>query len=111
MPLRALPLLALVLLAGCGSEAPAAKPKPSDSVTVDVKAFKYAPARIEVARGGRIRWTNSDEAAHTSTADDRSFDTQSVPRGKASSVTFTRAGTFPYHCDFHPFMKGTVVVK
>ena len=45
------------------------------------------------------------------TADDRSFDTQSIERGRSKSVTFTSPGTIAYHCDYHPFMKATVVVR
>jgi plastocyanin len=107
----ALTALLCVVLAGCGSDSAPKEKSASGSATVDIRAFKYEPARIEVARGGRIMWTNSDEAAHTSTADDRSFDTQTIERGKQRSVTFTKAGTFAYHCDFHPFMKATVVVR
>ena len=90
---------------------PAATGAPVESATVDIKSFKFKPVTIAVKKGGRVRWTNSDAAAHTSTADDRSFDTQTIDKGKARMVTFTEAGTFPYHCDFHPFMKATVVVK
>jgi plastocyanin len=79
--------------------------------TVDINSFKYKPVVIAVRKGGRVRWTNSDAAAHTATADDRSFDTQTIDRGKARVVSFTTAGTFAYHCDFHPFMKATVVVR
>jgi len=31
--------------------------------------------------------------------------------GKARMVGMTTVGTFAYHCDFHPFMKATVIVK
>ena len=62
-------------------------------------------------RGGEITWTNFDAAAHTATADDRSFDSQTINHGKSRSVVFKTAGTFQYHCDFHPFMKATVVVR
>jgi plastocyanin len=79
--------------------------------TVDISSFKYKPVTVAVRKGGRVRWTNNDSAAHTATADDRSFDTQTIDRGAARMVTFTTAGTFAYHCDFHPFMKATVVVK
>jgi plastocyanin len=34
-----------------------------------------------------------------------------VRRGKSATVHLNKAGTFAYHCAFHPFMKGTVVVK
>jgi plastocyanin len=112
--MRLLLILPIVLLAGCGGGGSSSSPsssKPSASATVDIKDFKYKPVTVEVARGGRIRWTNSDSAAHTATADDRSFDTQTIKRGASGMVSFTRAGTFAYHCDFHPFMKATVVVK
>jgi plastocyanin len=84
---------------------------PVQSATVDIRSFKYKPVTVVVKKGGRVRWTNSDTAAHTATADDRSFDTQTIDRGKARMVAMTTAGTFTYHCDFHPFMKATVVVK
>src|SRR5215210_7905201 len=59
------------------------------SATVDIKSFKYKPVTVTVKKGGRVRWTNSDAAAHTSTADDRSFDTQTLDKGKSKSVTMT----------------------
>ncbi len=31
--------------------------------------------------------------------------------GSFYSRTFTEAGSFPYHCEPHPFMKATVVVR
>jgi plastocyanin len=131
--LAAFSLIAAMLVSGCGNggyggssgamAAPQA-PKPATSVaaaapsgpavrmaTVDIASFMYKPVVVVVRKGGRIRWTNSDDAAHTATADDRSFDTQTIDRGKSSMVTLTTGGTFAYHCDFHPFMKATVVVK
>jgi plastocyanin len=132
MRILPLSLLALALgAAGCGgsdagssgtmaaspppttASTPAAAPvgAPVRMATVDIRSFKYKPVTIAVRKGGRVRWTNSDAAAHTATADDRSFDTQTIDKGAARMVTFTTAGTFAYHCDFHPFMKATVVVK
>lgn len=121
------------LVAGCGSgsgsdsssgskssdgstaKATGAAPAPSgpavQSATVDIKSFKYKPPTIVVKKGGRVKFDNSDAAAHTATADDRSFDTQTIDQGAAKTVTFMTAGTIPYHCDFHPFMKGSIVVK
>jgi plastocyanin len=121
-------VVAVLALAGCGDsgedemaaqssaattpEAAAAPAgAPVESATVDIKSFKYKPPTIAVKKGGRVKWVNADAAAHTSTADDRSFDTQTIDKGKSKMVTFTTAGTFAYHCDFHPFMKATVVVE
>jgi plastocyanin len=118
----------VVLLSGCGgsgdesssssqpttstAEAPQTQARPAvRSATVDIRSFKYKPVAVTVKKGGRVRWTNADTAAHTATADARSFDTQTIDEGASRTVTMTRAGSFPYHCDFHPFMKGTVVVR
>jgi plastocyanin len=121
--------LVVVTVAGCGgssggggstsSQANSSAPAPSPAAAgpavrtakVDVKSFKFYPGVIAVKKGGRITWTNSDSTAHTATADARSFDTQSINPGKSKSVSFTTAGTFAYHCDFHPFMKAMVVVR
>jgi len=48
---------------------------------------------------------------HTVTSDDptRAFDAGADP-GKAATVRFDRAGTWPYHCGVHPDMKGVVRV-
>ena len=117
-----------LLVAGCGGSSggdtmsaqsgttstapsPAAAGPAVRSARVDLRSFKFRPAVIAVKKGGRITWTNSDSAAHTATADDRSFDTQTIDQGKSKTVSFTRAGSFAYHCDFHPFMKAMVVVK
>jgi plastocyanin len=129
-PRRLTLLLALVVpvAAGCGSSggesssssqpatspaaAPPAQAGPAvQSATVDIKSFKYKPVVVTVKKGGRVRWMNADAAAHTATADGRSFDTQTIDKGKTRTVRMTRSGTFRYHCDFHPFMKGTVVVR
>lgn len=73
------------------------------------------PERTEVAAGTKLTWTNKDSAPHTATAADDSqrefFDTQSIRKGKSATVAFDKPGEYAYICDFHPFMKGTVVVK
>jgi plastocyanin len=93
------------------SASPATSGTAVQSATVNIKSFKFKPPTIVVKKGGRVKFDNSDSAAHTATADDRSFDTQTIDIGKTKVVTFMTAGTIPYHCDFHPFMKGTIVVK
>ena len=53
---------------------------------------------------------NEDDAGHTFTADDHSFDSGNIEAGGTFEFTFTEAGTFPFHCDIHPSMTGTVTV-
>jgi plastocyanin len=118
-----LPMGALLALAGCGGadkHSATTKSRPAAAVpaagavagdSVAIKGFKYAPPSISATVGGKLTFTNSDNAEHTATADTRSaFDTGAVHRGQSKSITLTKAGTIPYHCDFHPFMHGTVIV-
>lgn len=77
---------------------------------VAISGFSYSPETITVAVGDTVTWTNSDAQAHTATANDGSFDTDAINNGASQSVTFSTAGTFAYHCEFHADMAGTVVV-
>ncbi len=90
---------------------PAASPAAASGSAVQIMNFAFAPASITVAVGASVTWTNNDAVAHTVTADDKSFDSGNLASGKTFSFTFTKAGTYPYHCTIHPNMKGAIVVK
>jgi plastocyanin len=80
--------------------------------SVAISGFSYSPASVTVSVGDTVTWTNSDAQAHTATADDASWDTGNIAgSGGTDAVTFATAGTFPYHCDVHPQMTGTVTVQ
>jgi plastocyanin len=44
------------------------------------------------------------------TADTNSFDSGNLQPAGSFSFTFTRPGTYAYHCSIHPSMHGSVVV-
>jgi plastocyanin len=128
---RLLPLLAVgALLAGCGSSSSStsnASPTPSASpgaappgaaapttqaAKVRIVSYKFAPPTVLLKRGGTITFTNRDPTAHTATADaGPTFDTGSLQQGQSKTIRFSTAGTFAYHCQFHAFMTGSVVVS
>jgi plastocyanin len=89
-------------------------PSVSGSTLVPIRnfAFRASPVRIRV--GERVTWVNCEPAgseAHTSTSDGPEWDSGSLPPGASYTRTFPSAGTFPYHCEPHPFMTATVVVE
>jgi plastocyanin len=61
--------------------------------------------------GTTVTWTNTDSTSHTTTSDAIGWNSGIVARGRQFSFAFQTAGTFPYHCDIHPGMVGTVVVR
>jgi plastocyanin len=79
--------------------------------TVTISGFAFAPASIMVTLGDSVTWTNNDSVTHTVTADDNSFSSGDLAPGATYSFTFTKAGTFPYHCSIHPNMTASVVVQ
>ena len=89
---------------------PAPSGEASKSEKVDIVEFTYQPDPVVVQVGGKVIWQNQDTAPHTATADDGSFDTGVIEKGKIGSETFKEAGTFTYFCEIHPTMHGTVEV-
>jgi plastocyanin len=89
---------------------PAPSGEASKSEKVQIVEFTYEPDPVVVQTGGKVIWQNEDTAPHTATADDGSFDTGTIEKGKLGSATFKEAGTFTYFCEIHPTMHGTVEV-
>jgi len=80
--------------------------------TVLIQNFSFKPAHITIKRGTKVRWINKDSAPHTATANNgRSFDSGRLGKGQRYTHTFKRTGKKPYHCEIHPDMRASVVVK
>src|SRR5487761_20437 len=73
----------------------------------------YSPPTIVVVIGvnNTVTWVNNDIAPHTVTADSGSFDSGNLNPGQSFTNVFTTSGTYTYHCNYHPWMHGTVIVK
>ena len=81
------------------------------ATTVSIDGFAYKEATVTIKKGTEVTWTNKDSAAHTVTFDDSSVSSSgNMPQNATYSHTFTTAGTFKYHCAYHPNMVATVVV-
>lgn len=107
-------LSALCVLGGAMSDT---TPHPARAQTpqqITIQSYVFQPATLTIPVGTRVTWTNLDAVDHTATSDTGSalsWDSGPLAQGQSSSVTFTRPGTFTYHCNFHPFMMGTIVVQ
>ncbi|WP_328540297.1 cupredoxin domain-containing protein [Streptomyces sp. NBC_00344] len=88
------------------------KEVPSNSrARIVIKNFKYAPSSLTVKPGTTVTVVNQDSVTHTVTAKDKSFDTGNVAAGKTVSFKApSKAGSHPYNCTIHPYMKGTLTV-
>jgi plastocyanin len=85
---------------------------PAAEVAVDIRDFAFSPNPVEVPVGGTVTWTNQDQVPHTATAEDRGvLQSGTISPGSSFSQVFDQAGEFPYFCEFHPNMTGTIVVQ
>ncbi|MGO9206964.1 MAG: plastocyanin/azurin family copper-binding protein [Candidatus Limnocylindrales bacterium] len=128
MPMRKVVLLVVITaaalaLAACGgpatsapAAAPAASAAPGGSVApagrtaaATIVDFGFTPASLTVTVGTTVTWTNTGTVSHTVTADDGSFDSGTLASGATYKHTFSKAGTYAYHCSIHPSMVARVV--
>lgn len=86
-------------------------PAPAAKNSVEISNFAFSPATLTVKVGDTVTWTNKDSMGHSATANDNSFDTGILDQGKLGTVTFSKVGTYTYHCSVHPNMHGTIIVQ
>ena len=86
----------------------------TEEVKISIANFAFAPATITIKSGTKVTWTNQDSVQHTATSilsPPESFDSGLLARGESFSFTFTKPGTYDYHCTPHPSMKGKIIVE
>src|SRR5206468_1560141 len=89
---------------------PPVPPCPALTVDDSIVDFAFNPSTLTIYQGTTVRWTNTGSATHTSTSDTGAWDSGSLVHNDTFLYTFTTAGTYPYHCDIHPSMTGTITV-
>jgi plastocyanin len=74
---------------------------------------RFEPADISIEVGDTVAWTNEDKDFHTVTSDtpDAFPGGELDGPGATYSHTFDTAGEFPYHCEIHFSMTGTIKVS
>jgi amicyanin len=98
-----------------GAGLPASTPtENAQTSAVTINNFAFSPGAITVKAGTTVTWTNDDNVPHqivADAADQPDFKSDVLYTGQAYNYTFTKAGTFGYHCQIHPSMKATVIVE
>jgi plastocyanin len=88
---------------------PTSAPVAANSVAIH--NFAFGPQVVTVKAGATVHWTNNDTEAHTVTSDTGAFNSPVLQPGAGYSFTFTKPGTYSYHCTIHPFMTAKVMVS
>jgi len=73
--------------------------------------YQFMPARVTVAAGSKVSFTNDGTEMHNaSSSDGGGWDTGLMAHGQTVSVIFNRPGTYNFNCSPHPSMIGQIVV-
>ena len=115
-------LLAAFGCGGGGSSAspvpstlPTPTPTPAVAVTVAIAAnardMSFLPNPVVARVGEGITFRNDHNEVHHLVGDRNEFDTLGIaPSATGRSFSIGSAGTYPYHCQIHPSMVGTVTI-
>lgn len=101
---------ALLLIASGRGAASGATATASGTKSVDINHFAFHPPTLTVKRGAKVAFVNSSNVTHTATRAG-SFNTGHIKPGTTKVIQLETKGTFAYHCNIHPFMKGKIVVE
>lgn len=84
-----------------------------EEVMVDIVSIDEAfqPSSATVAAGGEVTWANTDDIAHTTTADDGTWDSGNMDPGAEFTFAPEEPGTYAYFCSIHPSMTGELIVE
>ncbi len=83
----------------------------SAAESIAIRDFAFAPGNVQVPVGATVTWTNYDDAPHSATARDGSWDTGILSKGESKALTFGKAGDYTYYCTVHPSMVARLQVR
>lgn len=109
------------IIAGLAVAASTALPVLAEEHRVTIRGMSFQPAVPEVAVGDTGTFVNASRVPHTASAILRgldagrdgaaAFDTSPIEPDAAGRVTITPTGAIDYVRDYHPSMRGRIVVN
>ena len=102
----------LVLVVASASALPRTRQLAARRHLVAMTGIAYQPGELEVSRGDTIVWINRDLVPHTATADGKSgWSSATLVPGDSGRFIPSHRGEWRYHCQFHPTMRGKLIVR
>lgn len=89
---------------------------PALAATADVSVVNnnFVPGTVTINTGDSVTWTwaaSTGNILHNTRSDSGLWDSGFHSQPFTFTQQFPNTGTFPYHCDVHPGMNGSVVVQ
>ena len=84
-------------------------PVSPQTYAVSIINFSFNPGTLNINKGDTVVWTDNDSVPHQVAG--ANFTGPVMSHGSTYTQTFNESGTVDYHCNIHPSMKGTIIVK
>lgn len=85
-------------------------------ITIGTFSPHYSPELVHIGTGTPISWVNRTSTLHSITHDGCTnggrcaFDSGAIGPNRTFTIDHLPPGYYPYHCTFHPIMRGVLVV-
>jgi len=98
--------------AGCGNVVNPSGNTNGSEFTIEIRDYAFKPDQLIIKTGDTVNWVNVGAVVHTATSNNGTeIASREISPGASFSHVFDMPGTYAYHCGFHSFMKGTVIVQ
>jgi plastocyanin len=117
MSKQVLVLALLLIVAGLLLASRITRPPPHtepQQVIVALKNSAFQPRTTTIQAGDRLIWIDQDPIEHTVTSDTGAWESIGLaPDGSTAfrPLPFDTPGVYPYHCEIHADMTGTIIVQ
>lgn len=83
---------------------------PTPTLSITIAGFAFSGDATGTV-GDTVAVTNSDNVGHTWTSTDGAFHSGVLGSGETYTHTFDEPGTYPYFCQIHTEMSGTITIE
>ena len=83
----------------------------TNTATVNIDNFAFAPAALTVTAGTTVTWKNEDDSPHRIGEKNGTFKSAALDTDEIFSHTFAVPGEYAYICTIHPYMAGKIIVQ
>ena len=98
-----LSILFVVGISGCTFKQPT-----NDTVVIQNEGF--SPSALIVPVNTTVTWINKDPVTQNLVSDTGLFESGNLSNGQSFNYTFNQTGSYHYHSNLHPNMKGSIIV-
>jgi plastocyanin len=85
--------------------------QPPQTVNIDLNNKGVSQSQVTIPRGSTVYWNNNSGTQQTVVSDQGLWNSGPIAANYRYNCTFNQPGTYTYHSDNNPALRGTIVVQ